>query len=257
MSCVRTFMTSLPRNGWSFLVLLFVLGAGFEQAERSSIPVHAADDPVISEFMAANSRTLADEDGDFSDWIEIHNPGATTLDLDGWSLTDDETDLDAWVFPPTAIESGEYLVVFASGKDRRPGSSSWNSVVQQGDTFRYFPGTEQPPANWSTEAFDDRSWSDGASPLGYEQDANGAYIATSVATGLLSLYARAEFTVDDPADVLQMMIHVDYDDGFIAYLNGEEVARRNVAVAHPRFDTPADDLHEAVIYQGDVPSVST
>ena len=44
---------------------------------------------AISEFLAENRDGLADEDGDSSDWIEIQNQGAATVNLDGWSLTDD------------------------------------------------------------------------------------------------------------------------------------------------------------------------
>ena len=39
--------------------------------------------PVISEFMADNQSTLADEDGQYSDWIEIHNPTAAAINLSG------------------------------------------------------------------------------------------------------------------------------------------------------------------------------
>ena len=46
---------------------------------------------IISEFMADNKKTLADVDGDFSDWIEIYNTGATNVNLSGWALTDDST----------------------------------------------------------------------------------------------------------------------------------------------------------------------
>src|SRR4051812_21213381 len=45
-------------------------------------------EPVINEIMAANSITLADEDGAYSDWIELRNPDATAADLTGWYLTD-------------------------------------------------------------------------------------------------------------------------------------------------------------------------
>ncbi|NQU22012.1 MAG: lamin tail domain-containing protein, partial [Candidatus Nealsonbacteria bacterium] len=55
--------------------------------------------PLVSEFMAVNNHTLADEDGDFSDWIEIHNPAATPIDLDGWYLTDKADNLTKWQFP--------------------------------------------------------------------------------------------------------------------------------------------------------------
>jgi hypothetical protein len=42
----------------------------------------------INEFMALNQKTLADEDGDFSDWIEVYNPSETAVNLLGWALTD-------------------------------------------------------------------------------------------------------------------------------------------------------------------------
>ena len=79
----------------------------------------AAHDLVISEFMAVNSTTLLDEEDDTSDWIEIHNQGFETVDLDSFYLTDDDGDLRKWRFPSVSIEGGGYLLVFASGKDRR------------------------------------------------------------------------------------------------------------------------------------------
>src|SRR2546421_3630141 len=76
-------------------------------------------EPVISEFMASNAKTLADRDGEYSDWIEIHNPDATALDLAGWYLTDDAHKLRLWCFPAITLPANGYLVLFASGKDRR------------------------------------------------------------------------------------------------------------------------------------------
>jgi hypothetical protein len=74
--------------------------------------------PIISEFMASNDAGLADEDGDFSDWIEIYNPDATAINLDGYFLSDDSADLTGWEFPAVTIEPVSFLVVFASNKDR-------------------------------------------------------------------------------------------------------------------------------------------
>src|ERR1051326_4743562 len=86
-------------------------------------PARAADDPLITEFMAVNSGPLVDEDGDTSDWIEIHNPGAAAVNLNGWFLTDKSSDLTQWSFPATNLAPNGYLIVFASGKDRRvPGA---------------------------------------------------------------------------------------------------------------------------------------
>lgn len=75
--------------------------------------------PVISEFMASNTSTLADDDGDFSDWIEIFNPDATTANLAGWYLTDSAGNKNRWQFPSISVPSGGYLLVFASNKNRK------------------------------------------------------------------------------------------------------------------------------------------
>jgi hypothetical protein len=78
---------------------------------------------VISEILAENeaasaSAGLLDEDKERSDWIEIYNTGAVTVDLSGWFLTDDPDVLGKWKFPATNIISKSFVVVFASGKDR-------------------------------------------------------------------------------------------------------------------------------------------
>ncbi len=68
--------------------------------------------------MAANLSGLTDEDGAFSDWIEIHNPDTGPVSLAGYHLTDDAAHLDKWTFPAVTLDAGDYLVVFASGKNR-------------------------------------------------------------------------------------------------------------------------------------------
>lgn len=85
--------------------------------------VGCATNITISEFMAKNTSTLADEDGEFSDWIEIHNGSACTLNLNNWCLADDSSNLAKWRFPNTNLPPGQFLVVFASNKNRRvPGA---------------------------------------------------------------------------------------------------------------------------------------
>lgn len=89
----------------------------------SVVPLSA--EVVISEFMASNTKTLADEDGEFTDWMEIKNTGDVAVDLNGWLLTDNEDydSLDSstvWTFPARLLGAGERVVVFASGKDRKP-----------------------------------------------------------------------------------------------------------------------------------------
>lgn len=72
---------------------------------------------ILTEFMALNNTIKTDVDGQFSDWIELYNPGETTVDLTGWHLTDEAQHLTKWTFPSVSIGSGEYLLVWASGKD--------------------------------------------------------------------------------------------------------------------------------------------
>ncbi len=74
--------------------------------------------PVISEFMASNVATLADEDGDFSDWVELHNPDDAAVDLTGWHLTDNAAQPLKWTLPAVTLPAGGHLLVFASGKSR-------------------------------------------------------------------------------------------------------------------------------------------
>ena len=73
---------------------------------------------MISEFMASNQRTIRDEDGDASDWLELFNSGELAVDLTGWFLTDDPTQLAKWRFPEVELAPGAYLLVFASEKNR-------------------------------------------------------------------------------------------------------------------------------------------
>jgi len=73
---------------------------------------------VISEFMADNETTLADDDGDYSDWIEIHNPTSGAISLAGHFLTDEKSDPTKWAFPNVSIPAGGYLIVWASEKNR-------------------------------------------------------------------------------------------------------------------------------------------
>jgi hypothetical protein len=73
----------------------------------------------INEFMALNNSTLADEEGDFSDWIELYNSTNEAVNLSGWILTDDLENNSKWIFPDTSINAQNYLLIFASGKDKQ------------------------------------------------------------------------------------------------------------------------------------------
>ena len=77
-----------------------------------------AQSVVINEVMASNGATLADEDGDYEDWIELYNAGNETVNIGGWGLSDDYDRPFRWVLPAVEIHPGDYLLIWASNKDR-------------------------------------------------------------------------------------------------------------------------------------------
>ncbi|MGC3960802.1 MAG: lamin tail domain-containing protein [Verrucomicrobiota bacterium] len=91
----------------------------------------------ISEFLASNLRGMTDEDGNHEDWIELFNDGGSAVSLDGWYLTDNASDLTKWRFPNTNIGSGQFLVVFASDKDRRSPGTPLHTNFKLSDAGEY------------------------------------------------------------------------------------------------------------------------
>lgn len=73
---------------------------------------------VINEIMASNDATIADEDGDFEDWIELYNASDQPINLLGYMISDNLSNPDKWTFPDFTLEAGGHLLVFASGKNR-------------------------------------------------------------------------------------------------------------------------------------------
>lgn len=116
-------------RSYPFLVLLFLWSAAFTLLGASPV--------VITEFMAANSTTLADEDGDFSDWIEIHNTSDATVNLLDWALTDNASNLTKWRFPATNLPPAGFLVVFASEKNRRTAGAPLHTNFKLGADGEY------------------------------------------------------------------------------------------------------------------------
>ncbi len=72
----------------------------------------------INEFMGSNDATIADEDGDYPDWLEIFNPGESAFDLTGCYLSDDPAQPTKWQFPQGSVPGEGYLIVWASDKDK-------------------------------------------------------------------------------------------------------------------------------------------
>jgi len=115
-------------------------------------------------------------------------------------------------------------------------------AFEKGDTWRYFKGTSFPGPAWNTSGFDDSTWLAGPTGIGYG-DGDDQTVLTDMSGNYITAYMRKEFTIDDPSAVTGLGFRVDYDDGFVAFINGTEVARRGVAAGQNENTTAAD--HEA------------
>jgi len=126
-------------------------------------------------------------------------------------------------------------------------SSQWNSVVIPGQAWKYtLP--DGPNTNWTKSNFDDSSWSVGNTGIGYGDEDDETIISNTI-----SLYMRKTFEIEDVSLVSRAVLDIDYDDGFVAYINGVEVARDLFSGDHTSYSMPSDGLHEAQLYTGNIP----
>uniref|UniRef100_UPI0025E8FE3B lamin tail domain-containing protein n=1 Tax=uncultured Algibacter sp. TaxID=298659 RepID=UPI0025E8FE3B len=201
----------------------------------------------ISEIVSSNTD-YTDEDGDMPDWLEIHNYGNQDVSINGWFLSDDINDLTQWTFPNITLTPNEYLLLWASSKNRKEIKYS-RTLINQGDEFKYLIPTSEPNSNWNTSSFDDSNWSSGISGFGY----NDGDDATIIPNGTQSIYLRKAFTINNLSSISSLILDLDYDDAFVVYINGNEVARANIIGTPPAYNSGTITDHEAQIYTGGKP----
>jgi len=205
----------------------------------------------INEVMASNQTTISDEDGEYSDWVELYNADSSAINLNGYSLSDDLDTLDKWQFGDISMVPNEFLLLFASDKNRQGNLDYWNTIINWGDEWKYTPGTSEPPSDWTSLDHNDSEWLSGPTGIGYGDNDDESEIDP-----VISLYARKIFLVENLDNVIDLIFHIDFDDAFVAYINGTEIARANIGQSGspPTYDEPArNDGFEARIYQGGYP----
>jgi hypothetical protein len=119
--------------------------------------------------------------------------------------------------------------------------------VEVEDEWRYFKGTREPSAPagaWREAGFDDSEWLRGRGPFGYGEPDLGT-VLDDMRFSYSSVYLRKTFEVAAPSEVDRLILEVDYDDGYVAYLNGAEVARGDISGNPPPFDGFASASREA------------
>lgn len=136
----------------------------------------------------------------------------------------------------------------ASGTTPATGAAiAATTLIARGASWKYLATATDQGATWRPMAFNDGAWPAGAAPIGFGE----AYIVSPVPYGSdannkwRTTYFRKSFNlVDSPASLISLTMSARYDDGFVAYLNGTEVARRGIAAGTVTWSTLATS-HEA------------
>lgn len=206
-----------------------------------------AQTPIrINEVCSRNLSLISDEDGDFEDWIEIYNQDTVAVSLKGYYLSDDNNEPEMWAFPDITIQANEYLLVFASGKDRNKPIHHWETALH-GDSIWHMSNPEVQSQEdyilWTENDYDDSSWTEARGGFGYNYD------SLETITENRTIFLRQEFFLSDTSKILNAVIHAYYEDGFAVYLNGYEIMRPNMVDdgVKPEYNKTAFDFHPSKI----------
>lgn len=131
------------------------------------------------------------------------------------------------------------------------GSEGGVEIVRPGDLWTFFRGLEEPsavPGLWTEAVFDDSGWEEGPTGIGYG-DGDDATDLADMRGSYTTVFARRRFQLAEPSAVTGLALVVDYDDAFVAYINGREVARSAGAPGAPgdpvAFGARSRSSHEA------------
>ena len=201
----------------------------------------------INEICPSNNTIITNNDGNYDDWIEIFNAGNSSVDLYGYGLSDDSTKAYAFKFPHININSGGYLLVFASGNNNTDLVNHWETAVKASNNWKYLPVFANPDTNWRNLTFNAASWLAGNGGIGFG-DSDDATIIPHCR----SMFMRKTFTIPDTSAISKSIFQIDYNDGFVAYLNGVEIARANVGIPgfRPPYNSFAHQQHLPLFNQG-------
>ena len=211
-----------------------------------------ADAQVVINEYCGSTTNMVDEDGDYSDWIELYNVSDSDVNLANWHLSDDVRNLSKWTFPEITIRSKSFLCIYASGKDRYECSEGKVTypvpLIGRSTEFRYAVGSKLIDAKWYSDSFDDKEWEKGVSGFGY----GNSNVETQVPSGTMSIFVRNKFQVNGIDKIDRLVLNLDYDDGFVVYINGVEVARENLGKSgvDPVFDEASPSYVNPLISNG-------
>ena len=199
---------------------------------------------VINEASNSNGTNYILPSGASPDWIELYNTSPIPYFLQGHYLSDDRNTLQKWAFPPASVGGQSFFTLLANGKGSTFLVNHYETAIDGFTPWKY----TIPMANdslWVTPNYQDSAWASGMMSIGFGDGDD----STLLNGPITSVYARTSFQLTDYNDVTKAILDIDYDDGFVAYLNGVEIARAGLNGVPPSFDELASS-HEAQLYQG-------
>ena len=110
------------------------------------------------------------------------------------------------------------------------------TTIAKKSTWKYYRGEGEPATGWKEKVYTDGDWVSGNGPLGFGEPG----VATQLPAGHMTYYFRKVFSLSgDPSKYTKLMLNVNYDDGFVLYLDGRELARRSMPDGPISYATPA------------------
>ncbi|TSA33636.1 MAG: hypothetical protein D4R64_13930, partial [Porphyromonadaceae bacterium] len=203
---------------------------------------------VINEGSYRNFTQVTDANGNNPDWIELYNAGNESVSIWHYHLSDNPDNLVKWTLPDIKLPAKQWILVYASGKGNSNSEvNHWETAVREEDLWKWINPTENTPITWMNPDYDDRSWNVDQGGFGYGDGDD----RTEFPVDKVSVYTRISFKISDITKIVAATLHVDYDDGFVAYLNGTEIRRANISKI--AWNSTADVSREAIMFQGKKP----
>lgn len=127
----------------------------------------------------------------------------------------------------------------------------WETILYDSTTWKYQVPNANTPNNWQATNFNDATWNTAKGGFGFGDNDD----FTVLPTNTTAVYLRRTFDITDLSSIIALAMHIDYDDGYIAYLNGIEISRNGIPNGVPGYNTLATMSHEAQLYQNGQPDL--
>jgi hypothetical protein len=213
-------------------------------------PLNLFSQVFLNEASNVNVSTLVLPNGSDPDWIELYNAANSNINMVGYFLSDDSTNLQKWTFPNLNLAPNGFVTIAATGNLNQSTNYFYETAVFATNTWKYIIPNSNLASDWNNLSFDASAWNSGQMSVGYGDDDD----ETEISNPSTSVYALINFSISDTSKIKKALLDLDFDDGFVAYLNGIEIARVGLTGTPPNWDELATDHEASLILGGNISS---